>query len=67
MVKLQAWNHAFFWESMKPRGWGKQPKPSKDLLEQINKDFGSFDAFVYEFKAAAATQFGPGWAWLVCE
>ncbi|OIT02507.1 PREDICTED: superoxide dismutase [Fe], chloroplastic-like [Nicotiana attenuata] len=57
----QAWNHQFFWESMKPSGGGK---PSGELLELINRDFGSFEAFVKEFKAAAATQFGSGWAWL---
>lgn len=58
----QAWNHAFFWESMKPGGGGK---PSGELLARIEKDFGSFDNFVSEFKTAAATQFGSGWAWLV--
>ncbi|PIN12428.1 Manganese superoxide dismutase [Handroanthus impetiginosus] len=58
----QAWNHEFFWESMKPGGGGK---PTGELLELINRDFGSFEAFVNEFKTAAATQFGSGWAWLV--
>lgn len=57
----QAWNHEFFWESMKPGGGGK---PSGDLLAMIVRDFGSFERFVEEFKAAAATQFGSGWAWL---
>ncbi|PIN26917.1 Manganese superoxide dismutase [Handroanthus impetiginosus] len=58
----QAWNHEFFWESMKPGGGGK---PTGELLELIDRDFGSFEAFVSEFKTAAATQFGSGWAWLV--
>ena len=49
---------------MKPGGGGK---PSGELLELIERDFGSFDAFAGEFKTAAATQFGSGWAWLVCE
>ncbi|KAH0702396.1 hypothetical protein KY290_017686 [Solanum tuberosum] len=57
----QAWNHQFFWESMKPGGGGE---PSGELLKLINRDFGSFEAFVKKFKAAAATQFGSGWAWL---
>ncbi|KAM7272753.1 hypothetical protein ACFE04_027416 [Oxalis oulophora] len=57
----QAWNHEFFWESMKPGGGGK---PSGELLQLIERDFGSFEKFVEEFKAAAATQFGSGWAWL---
>lgn len=58
----QAWNHDFFWESMKPDGGGK---PSGELLKLINRDFGSLEGFIREFKAAAATQFGSGWAWLV--
>nr|ADR01298.1 iron-superoxide dismutase [Ceratopteris thalictroides] len=58
----QAWNHDFFWESIKPGG-GK--KPTGEVLHLIERDFGSFEAFVDEFKQAAATQFGSGWAWLV--
>ncbi|KAF7146976.1 hypothetical protein RHSIM_Rhsim03G0155500 [Rhododendron simsii] len=58
----QAWNHDFFWESMKPGGGGK---PSGELLRLINRDFGSLEGLIKEFKAAAATQFGSGWAWLV--
>ncbi|KAJ8448340.1 hypothetical protein Cgig2_021968 [Carnegiea gigantea] len=50
----QAWNHEFFWESMKPGGGGM---PSGELLARIEKDFGSFDNFANEFKTAAATQF----------
>ena len=58
----QVWNHTFFWHSMKPAGGGK---PSGDLAKKIDADFGSFDAFKDAFKAAGATQFGSGWAWLV--
>ncbi|KAJ1389058.1 Manganese/iron superoxide dismutase [Sesbania bispinosa] len=57
----QAWNHEFFWESMKPGGGGK---PSGDLLKLIERDFGSFEKFLDEFRTAASTQFGSGWAWL---
>ncbi|KAH1059425.1 hypothetical protein AAZX31_02G083000 [Glycine max] len=57
----QAWNHDFFWESMKPGGGGR---PSGDLLNLIERDFGSFEKFLDEFKTAASTQFGSGWAWL---
>ncbi|MED6195895.1 Superoxide dismutase, variant 2 [Stylosanthes scabra] len=59
---LQVWNHDFFWESMKPRGGGGG-KPSEDLLKLIDRDFGSFEGFVNEFKTAAQTQFGSGWVW----
>ncbi|PON65507.1 Manganese/iron superoxide dismutase [Trema orientale] len=57
----QIWNHDFFWESIKPGGGGK---PSGELLELIERDFGSFDKFIGEFKTAATTQFGSGWIWL---
>lgn len=64
LPRLQTWNHEFFWESMAPGGGGK---PSGDLLKLINRDFGSFEAFVEEFKLAATSQFGSGWAWLACK
>uniref|UniRef100_A0A9I9DFE8 superoxide dismutase n=1 Tax=Cucumis melo TaxID=3656 RepID=A0A9I9DFE8_CUCME len=51
----QIWNHDFLWESMKPGGGGK---PTGELLELIERDFGSFEKFLEEFKSAAATQFG---------
>jgi Fe-Mn family superoxide dismutase len=58
----QIWNHTFYWSSMKPNGGGQ---PTGDLLAAITRDFGSFDKFKEEFTAAATTQFGSGWAWLV--
>ncbi|MCL1465037.1 superoxide dismutase [Argonema galeatum] len=60
----QVWNHTFFWSSMKPGGGGT---PSGALAEKIDADFGSFDKFKEEFKNAAATQFGSGWAWLALD
>ncbi|XP_022941795.1 superoxide dismutase [Fe], chloroplastic isoform X2 [Cucurbita moschata] len=57
----QIWNHDFLWESIKPGGGGK---PTGELLELIERDFDSFEKFLEEFKSAAATQFGSGWAWL---
>jgi superoxide dismutase, Fe-Mn family len=58
----QVWNHTFFWNSMKPNGGGA---PTGDLAAKINASFGSLDKFKEEFKAAATTQFGSGWAWLI--
>ncbi len=60
----QAWNHSFYWQCMKPNGGGT---PTGALADKITADFGSFDKFVEAFKAAGATQFGSGWAWLVLE
>lgn len=58
----QIWNHSFFWHSITPKGGGKA---SGEILKQIEIDFGSFENFVTEFKQAAVSQFGSGWAWLV--
>jgi Fe-Mn family superoxide dismutase len=60
----QAWNHTFYWNSLKPGGGGL---PSGDLAAKIDTDFGSFDKLVEELKNAGATQFGSGWAWLVLD
>jgi Fe-Mn family superoxide dismutase len=60
----QAWNHTFYWNSIKPNGGGT---PTGALADKISADFGSFEAFVDEFKKAGATQFGSGWAWLVLD
>ena len=60
----QVWNHSFYWQCIKPAGGGA---PSGPLLDKITADLGSFEAFVEQFKAAGATQFGSGWAWLVLD
>lgn len=60
----QAWNHTFFWNSMKPQGGGA---PSQTLLERLEQAFGSFEKFKEEFKQAGVSQFGSGWTWLVLE
>lgn len=60
----QIWNHTFFWNSLKPGGGGA---PTGELADRINSAFGSLDGFKDEFKKAATTQFGSGWAWLVLD
>uniref|UniRef100_A0A7S0VVA7 Superoxide dismutase n=1 Tax=Hemiselmis tepida TaxID=464990 RepID=A0A7S0VVA7_9CRYP len=57
----QAWNHDFYWQCMKPGGGGE---PTGELMDQIKKDFGSFDEFKKQFDVAGNTAFGSGWAWL---
>jgi Fe-Mn family superoxide dismutase len=54
-------NHGIFWTTMSPSGGGK---PTGELADAIDRDFGSFDAFKEKFEAAAKGQFGSGWAWL---
>src|SRR5438094_2098139 len=58
----QAWNHAFYWRSMRPNGGGVPPAA---LKHKIDASFGNLDACKKELAAAATTQFGSGWAWLV--
>ena len=41
---------------------GKGGKPGGALLSQIEKDFGSFDKWLSDFKATGAS--ARGWAWL---
>lgn len=58
----QVWNHTFYWHSLAPNGGGK---PSGEIATLIDNSFGDYETFKKEFSAAAATQFGSGWAWLV--
>ncbi|HKI98861.1 MAG TPA: superoxide dismutase [bacterium] len=57
----QTWNHTFYWNSMSPT----KSAPSQALGKAITDAFGSLDDFKTKFNAAAAGQFGSGWAWLV--
>jgi len=57
----QAWNHSFYWSSMKPKGGGK---PSGNVAKKIDTDLGGYAKFVELFTQAGTTQFGSGWAWL---
>ena len=60
----QAWNHAFYWRSMRPGGGGEARGAVAQLIAE---GFGSQRAFSQEFVTAAADQFGSGWAWLVLD
>ncbi|MBO9597501.1 MAG: superoxide dismutase, partial [Cohnella sp.] len=51
--------HTIFWDSMSPKGGGK---PSGLLLQDIERSFGSFDAFKKQFTEAANKVEGGGWA-----
>jgi Fe-Mn family superoxide dismutase len=52
--------HNLFWKNMSPNGGGK---PEGELLERIEEDFGSYENWKHEFKAAAKA--ASGWALLV--
>jgi Fe-Mn family superoxide dismutase len=57
----QAWNHAFFWESMTPAG----TPPQGALADAIARSFGDLARLRAEFVARGLAQFGSGWVWLV--
>jgi Fe-Mn family superoxide dismutase len=60
----QAWNHDFYWKSLKPKGGGE---PASTLKAKMDAAFGGVDACKKEFANAAVQQFGSGWAWLVLD
>lgn len=59
----QAWNHAFYWNSMRPL-------PASGIVDgplqaAIRRDFGGLEALRARFRDAALSVFGSGWTWLV--
>ena len=60
----QAWNHTFYWRSLRPKGGGEAPAV---LKQKIEVSFGTLDACKKELATAATTEFGSGWAWLVLD
>lgn len=55
-------NHSLFWTVLAPNAGGEPTGAVKDGIEEA---FGSFDAMMEKFTAAAVGRFGSGWAWLV--
>jgi Fe-Mn family superoxide dismutase len=53
--------HAVFWPNMAPSGKGGGT-PGGSLADQINRDFGSFEAFKKQFSDAAKNVEAVGWA-----
>jgi len=60
----QTWNHTFYWRSLRPKGGGVPPAA---LKQKIDASFGNLDACKKELAAAAMSQFGSGWTWLVLD
>jgi superoxide dismutase, Fe-Mn family len=56
--------HTTFWTSMAPQAGGE---PSGAIAEEINKFFGSVEAFKTQFSKAAGAVKGSGWAVLAYE
>jgi Fe-Mn family superoxide dismutase len=60
----QAWNHAFYWKSLRPSG-GRDPEGALGAL--IASTFGGLRGLAQEWHDKAAGHFGSGWAWLVAD
>ena len=60
----QAWNHAFYWNSLMPKGGGR---PKGRLADMLQEGFGGYDGFKKQLAEAAVGHFGSGWAWLVSD
>jgi Fe-Mn family superoxide dismutase len=56
----QAWNHAFFWNSMRP----DRQEPGDELAAAIDQAFGDVDELKTRFVQEGADHFASGWAWL---
>ncbi|HEX8056012.1 MAG TPA: superoxide dismutase [Novosphingobium sp.] len=59
----QTWNHAFFWQSMRP-GYSR---PEGRLADAIGASFGSAETLGKRFAAEGTGHFGSGWVWLVAQ
>jgi Fe-Mn family superoxide dismutase len=59
----QAWNHAFFWESMSPA----HEKPTGELQAAIAAAFGDLAGLQTAFVTEGAGHFGSGWVWLASD
>lgn len=59
----QAWNHSFFWESMR----AKKSTPTGPLADAIASTFGSLEALGQRFVAEGLGHFGSGWVWLLAK
>lgn len=58
----QAWNHAFYWHCLHPRGGGE---PQGRLGELVGRHFGDARRLREEFDRVALGVVGAGWVWLV--
>jgi Fe-Mn family superoxide dismutase len=58
-------NHALYWATMAANPNGTERFPTGDLLDEIEKTFGSYFEFKVKFSSAAIDLFGSGYVWLV--
>ncbi len=72
-LKELSWNigghllHSLFWANLAPADKGGGGKPSGDLSQSFDTEFGSFERFKKEFVQAASSVEGSGWAALTLD
>jgi len=54
-------NHSLYWRAMTPAAGGAPVGPLADAIE---RDFGGFEQFKFQFTETGGTLFGSGWVWL---
>ena len=59
----QILNHNMYFTQFSPVD-ANNHAPNGAILDAINRDFGSFEAFQKEFEQKGVTLFGSGWVWL---
>jgi Fe-Mn family superoxide dismutase len=60
----QILNHNLYFEQFQAPKPAEENLPQGKLAQQIEKQWGSFQAFKTEFETKGATLFGSGWVWL---
>ena len=58
----QTLNHNLYFTQFRPAR--ENNVPTGALAARIDRDFGSFEAFIKEFEAKGSGLFGSGWVWL---
>ena len=62
----QILNHNLYFTQFSPAK-DDNHTPKGAIMDAINRDFGSFDAFKAEFEQKGVTLFGSGWVWLAAD
>ncbi len=57
-------NHCLFWTNLAPKDQGGGESPVGELAEEIEREWGTFEAFKEKFNAIVVAIQGSGWGWL---